>query len=231
MKAFDSSAYKNAKTETELSSLSNQLLGSFFDEKQKLDWAKKIESDFGIRRKLESDEKKHKSRSLIWLAIAAALLIPILFMLPFFNKTLSADQIVSKELANPVAYFGTRKGVAEAEELREKAYASYQEKKYSIAIKHFIALDQTGKMKSEDLLFMALANLYQGNYTKAINQFEEENIREKYPERSEWYSILAYYELRENDKAVQLLQKYLNNSEDKFKEDTARELLKALSLD
>ncbi|MBR5296656.1 MAG: tetratricopeptide repeat protein [Parabacteroides sp.] len=102
------------------------------------------------------------------------------------------------------------------------AYIDYATGKYNQALNEFARLKNSPKFSEQSLYYIAQIYFIQNKYDKVIK--EGEALLERYPEssnNSEIYRIIgdSYYHLGEQDKAIQMLSKYVSLTESPLRSD------------
>jgi Flp pilus assembly protein TadD len=157
-----------------------------------------------------------------------------LFLLAYpllFSQPSSLEQQLELALAEPFPNYLTRKGEAESTEtLRLEMAEAYNAKKYEQAINLGNQLVQTSNQQIDDLFFLGLSHLYQGELSSAISFLElarqsgEKDGR--FQEEIDWYLAIAYLKNEDWAFAKSLLVKIAEKEQ--WNEATARTLLKKL---
>lgn len=158
------------------------------DEELRKELSKTLDNRYGVKRKAKKGVVLRHLRQI--LAIAASL--ALLFTVYMFNQNdVPADTLATQYLdSQTIQHPGGFKGVANFDSSRTKGIMAFNEGDFKKAALQF---EEIVSPNEEDLHYLGLAYLKNGQYQKAIENLKKGAVKtSRYREEANWFLSLAY---------------------------------------
>ncbi len=177
-------------------------------------WTKELERRHQVHRSLSKDDNTLRFRRGILLL--AACLLAIVLGLSFWPKNKSVQSLAHSYLVESLFPNSLIiKGESSMDDLRQQIADQYNLKRYDNVIALSQQILEQQSEQAEDLFFLGLSYLYQGEQSAAAIPHLEKviQLKSRFVKESQWFLVLAYIETNQNISARNILEEIVSKEQ------------------